>query len=159
MKRLQFESRLDCPVERVRELLLDEGFLAAFVAGQHPASHRVDVDRAAGRSAAQWSVSLPGSVPGIVRTLVGDTLDVTLTIDLGPAMRLDVDATGKRTGRLRSTLTLEPGEGGGTRLTVDGEVSVSAGLMSGQAETLARDQVLRPVLERDLVGLLAERCG
>lgn len=158
MVALELDTLLPCPPERVRALLVDSAFLEAFVHEQHPTEHRIDVDSAGRTGTAAWTVSLPADVPGIVKQIVGSRLSLTLTVDVSAEGHLHLDAVGKKSGQVRTALTLEPAAGG-TRLLIKGVVDVSAGLLSGQAAKLARDQVVKPVLHEDLFRLLRDWCS
>jgi len=157
---IEVDSYVQRAPEEVRELLLNVEFLEAFVEKQHATTRTVDVERDAGVSTAVWTVQLPEDVPGMVKQLVGRELAMTLRITLGKetldqGKSLDLDAVGKKTGKMRSRLSLDP-EGDGTRVRVAGTVDVAAGLFSGPASDLARDQVVTPVLREDLFRLLQE---
>lgn len=157
MAHIEVEVYVDCPPQKVRELLLDARFLDAFVEGQLPTERHVEVKADEGQSAAKWTVKLPADVPGLVRRFVGEKFVLDLRIDVGAKSRLHLDAAGKKIGTMGASLDLEP-HGPGTNVKLHGEVKVAAGLLSGQAENLARDQVLKPVIREDLLGLLQTWC-
>ena len=154
MAAIDLAASVSARPERVRALLLDRDFLRAFVDEQEPTSCEVSVDEAAQCSRARWTVRLPNDVPGLVKKIVGEALAVDLMIDLLEG-RVDVDASAKKEAKMRSTLTLTE-TGGSTHVAIKGTVDVFAGLLSGQAASLARDQVIEPVFREDLFRLLNE---
>ena len=158
MASIDVSTHVSCPPRRVRALLLDRRFLQSFVDEQHPTSCDIAIDSKEQFSEATWDVVLPSDVPSIVKKLVGGEFTLRLWIHLKGEGRLEVDAAAKGSGRLRAALTLQE-QDEGTFVRVQGTVEVNAGLVSGQAANLARDQVIKPVLNEDLFRLLQEWCS
>lgn len=171
MTSVSFAYEVKCGPQRVRQLLLDEAFLHAFVDEQHAIQKTVTVDHDRQASTLSWSIRLDGELPGIVTMFVGRTADLHLVFDLG-AGKLEMIAKAKRKGTLKCDLRIEPNDGptsvgggdsepsaspGGGVLRIDGRLSVS-GAFGGQAESTVRDQVIKPVFREDLVRMLNEWC-
>lgn len=155
MTEIDVVAFVDCEPDRIREILLDRGFLEAFVQLQHPAgTPEITIDHEGRSSHARWTLSLRDveDLHPLVRQLVGNSLEIDLRINVAPGA-IDIDAAGRRTATLRSSLGLAPREGGGTDLTVQGDVTVNVPF-SSRAERMARDQVLKPILENDLFPLI-----
>lgn len=171
MTGVAFSYGVACGPDRVRELMLDEAFLHAFVAKQHATEKKITVDRDREVSTLSWSIRLDGELPGIVTRFVGHTADLHLAFDLCNS-KLEMTAKAKRLGTLTCDFTVEGAEdgvtsgvagvggvnlGSGSVLHIEGRVSVS-GPFGGMAETTVRDQVIEPVFREDLVPLLSEWC-
>jgi hypothetical protein len=156
MADFEVETHVDGAPEAVKRLLSDPLFLKAFVDKQQAAAGpAADITVDDDHSSATWEVTLPGDVPDIAKRLVGRTLKLHMDIKTGNEGRVDVDAKGKFAGRMRGTLGLVPVDVG-TDVKIAGSVHVSAGPLSSLAAKLARDLVLKPVLEDDLFGLLRD---
>lgn len=146
-----------CPPHRVRQLLLDEAFLAAFVDEQEPVHRSIAVDRGVSQSDLKWTISLDGDLPELVTTFVGRRADLQLVFDL----RVDqvrMTARAKRTGTLQCAFRIVPVGAAASMFHLDGEVKVG-GMLGGLAEGTLRDQVIEPVFREDLVRLLQQWCA
>lgn len=158
MASIDVSTQWPCPPSRVQALLLNEDFLGAFVDEQDPTRRDITTNATAQTSQATWTVALPADVPGIVKKLVGGEVTLDLRIHAKDQGSLNIDARGKQTGKVLATLTMQE-RSQGTYLRIHGDVGVKAGLFSGQAASLARDQVIKPILQEDLFRLLGEWCS
>lgn len=136
----------------VRRLLVDEGFLHAFVDLQHPVAKQISADPSAQSSTCRWTSSLDGEIPGLVQRFVGDHVNIVLVMDLkNGTLRMNAEA--KRRGDLTAQLRITGDGDQQSALSIDGEVRVS-GFGGGLAESTVRDEVIVPVFQEDLVPLL-----
>ncbi len=158
MASIDVSTQLPCLPSRVQALLLNEDFLGAFMDEQHPTRRDITTDASAQTSQATWTVGLPADVPGIVKKLVGSEVTLDLWIHAKDQGSFNIDARGKQTGEVLATLTMQE-RNQGTYLRIHGDVGVKAGLLSSQAARLARDQVIKPILQEDLFRLLGEWCS
>jgi hypothetical protein len=173
MTGVTFAYEVDCTPERVKELLLNEAFLLAFADKQRATETTVSVDRDRQASTLSWTIRLDGDLPGIVTRFVGRTARLHLVFNLGDS-KLDMTAKANRRGTLACDFRVEaPGpttadstadsadrgtdRQQGSVLHLDGRLSVS-GFLGSLAETTVRDEVIKPVFEKDLVPLLKEWC-
>ncbi len=153
---VQLTLHVACPPERVEQQLLDETFLQAFVATQHPVEQHVHVDPSTRLSESQWTVDMQGELPAVVARFVGRRARINLVFALA-ASEVRMRAEANRDGRMTCSLELTGDGSGGTTMTLDGSLSVS-GAFGGMAEGMVRDQVVVPVLRDDLGPLLEELC-
>ena len=154
MTTLRLTLDVDCAPQRVRELLLTESFLDAFVAEQHPVQHAVRVDSPRQRSECDWTIDLEGDLPSLVARFVGRRADIRLVFDLRDH-RILLDAKAKRDGHLSCSMHVVPAGAGRAEIVIDGSLHVS-GAFGGMAEGTVKDQVIVPVLKEDLVRLLEQ---
>ncbi len=148
---------VECSRERVKELLLDEAFLDAFVKEQHPTQKMITIDRAGEKSVMSWTIYLEGDLPSLVTRFVGRSADLHLIFDLRES-KMDMTATAKRRGTLTCAFSIDVDESSRSTLRFEGHVSVS-GPFGGLAENTVRDQIIAPVLREDLVRLLQDWCA
>lgn len=142
------------PVADVRRLLLDESFLHAFVDSMEPIDKSVRVDRPAETAICEWDNALEGQVPGAVLKLTGKRVRISLTMNLA-GQALTMTADGKLRGMMQAAFRIVDGEVDGSLLHVDGRVRFS-GMLGSLLESTARDEVIVPVLEEDLVSQLEQ---
>lgn len=91
-----------------------------------------------------------GSVPELVKKVVGDKVDVTETIDWGPAQ-----ADGSRTGQLDVAMKGQPitmkgityirPEGGGTRVGVEADLKAKIPVVGGKIEKLGSPEIIKAI--------------
>ena len=158
MTSIHYEATYAAAAVRVIGVLTDEAFLAAYAQEVGALSHRVDVERAAPKSAAEFEVrtrvemTVPtAGVPAAFKRLVTPTVDITeVRTWVAPTDgrwhgRLSVDASARgRAARVRGRLVLEPGANGSSaasRFGVVGDVSVGVPLIGELAAGLVKDLV------------------
>jgi hypothetical protein len=159
MTSIHYEATYLAPAERVMGVLTDEAFLAAYAQEVGALAHRVEVERAAPKTAAPFQVrtrvemTVPtAGVPAAFKRLVTPTVDITeVRTWVAPTDgrwhgRLSVDASARgRAARVRGKLVLEPGQNGSSaaasRFGVDGDVSVAVPLIGELAAGLVKDLV------------------
>lgn len=158
--KVSYERYIACTPTKIREVFLDEDFWRAFLRQGKAQDEEVSVDPDAALVRLAWKVSLPSDVPGLVKVLVGKSVRIELRMPLqhGEEWRLDLDARAKKKGELRSNLTIDA-EGEGSVLRLAGRVKVHAGLLSGQAEGPAWQEVIKPLVEEDLMPLAENWCS
>jgi Protein of unknown function (DUF2505) len=163
MSKVSFTREVACERDRIRQLLLNEDFLRAYVADQHPVDNVIIVKIDQDSSTTDWGVPTDG-IPDMFRGFVGKTVPITLAITppgITPEQdgSIHLDLKGKVSGKLRASLNLLPAsqDPANTIMAVRGPLSIhiSVPFLSGTASNMARDHLVIPVLEE--LALLLEQ--
>lgn len=150
MAEINLTGQVQCSPERVRALLLHEGFLSEFVRKQDPIEQRVVVDEHSRSATLTWVNDFRAEP--LLKRAVGSKADFEMRVSVSDEVRLDLDARARSHGMLRSTMIIESG-GRGSVITVVGTVTVS-GVLGSMFAGQARDLVVKPTLEEELFPLL-----
>ncbi|MFD1053060.1 DUF2505 domain-containing protein [Terrabacter terrigena] len=154
------------PPETVYEMVTDQAFQERKCVEAGAQRHEAAVSAAGDGARVVTKRDLPADdLPDFAKSIVGPTLSVTETYewagasgDGGRAGTLTVEVAGAPVA-MRSKIRLAPAGGGGSEITIDGDLKASIPLFGGKVEKAAAPAVIDAIRSEQRTGTawLAER--